>query len=60
MVMDSRLRGNDRDVCRGAKPFEGVTNLQIRNPERGQGLVPSVGLGVSPRGEACFAPLRFS
>jgi hypothetical protein len=36
-------------VCRGAKPLDGVTNLQIRNPKRALGFLPAEGLGVSPR-----------
>jgi len=35
-------------VCRGAKPLDGVTNVQIRNPKRVQGFLPAEGLGVSP------------
>ena len=33
---------------RGANPSDGVTNLQIRNPEKVQGYFPAGGLGVSP------------
>jgi hypothetical protein len=35
-------------VCKWAKPIDGVTNLQVRNPKRVQGFFPAEGLGVSP------------
>ena len=35
-------------ACRGAKPSGCVTESQIRNPMRVQGVVPAEGLGVSP------------